>query len=92
MVGRVSETARATQWACATASTVAADRIWMLLVTLKENSGFAKTRVAKARITRVTRTSYVFLQQSPYSLLNIIYNCQHMEADECMDPECEPYF
>jgi hypothetical protein len=35
MVGRVSETARATQWACAVASTVAADRILILLMTLK---------------------------------------------------------
>jgi hypothetical protein len=32
MVGRISETARATQWACAAASTVAADRILMLLI------------------------------------------------------------
>jgi hypothetical protein len=35
MVGRVSETARATQWACAAASTVAAEGILMLLMTLK---------------------------------------------------------
>jgi hypothetical protein len=39
MVGRVSETARATQWACAAASTVAADRILMLLMVLKQNRG-----------------------------------------------------
>jgi hypothetical protein len=35
MVGRVSEIARATQWACAAASTVATDRILMLLMILK---------------------------------------------------------
>jgi hypothetical protein len=35
MVGLVSETAHATQWACAAASTVAADRIPMLLMILK---------------------------------------------------------
>jgi hypothetical protein len=35
MVVRVSETARATQWPCAAASTVAADRILMVLVILK---------------------------------------------------------
>jgi hypothetical protein len=35
MVGRVRETARATQWACAAASTVAADRILLLLMILK---------------------------------------------------------
>jgi hypothetical protein len=35
MVGRVSEAARATQWVCAAASTVAADKILMLLVILK---------------------------------------------------------
>jgi hypothetical protein len=35
MVGRVSETARATQWDFAAASTVAADRIVMLLMILK---------------------------------------------------------
>jgi hypothetical protein len=35
MVGRVSETARATQWAYVTASTVAADGILMFLMILK---------------------------------------------------------
>jgi hypothetical protein len=35
MTGRASETARVTQWTCAAASTVAADRILMLLMTLK---------------------------------------------------------
>jgi hypothetical protein len=35
MMGRVSETARAVLWACAAASTVAADRILMLLMILK---------------------------------------------------------
>jgi hypothetical protein len=47
--GGVSETARATRWACAAASTVAADRILMLLMTLKQ-----KPRIAKERTTRVT--------------------------------------
>jgi hypothetical protein len=32
MVDRDSETARATQWACATASAVTADRILMLVL------------------------------------------------------------
>jgi hypothetical protein len=54
MVGRVSETARATQWACAAASAVAADRILMLLMILKSNRVYAKTMIAKARITKVT--------------------------------------
>jgi predicted type IV restriction endonuclease len=54
MVGRVSETARATQQACAAASTMAADRILMLLMLLKYNRRYAKTPIAKARITRVT--------------------------------------
>jgi hypothetical protein len=35
MVGRVSETAHATQLACVATSTVAEDRILMLLITLK---------------------------------------------------------
>jgi hypothetical protein len=35
MVGRVSEAARATLWACVAASAVAADRILVLLMTLK---------------------------------------------------------
>jgi hypothetical protein len=35
MVGRVSKTARETQWACEVASAVAADRILMLLMILK---------------------------------------------------------
>jgi hypothetical protein len=35
MVERDSESARATQWACAAASTVAAVRILMLLMILK---------------------------------------------------------
>jgi hypothetical protein len=35
MVGRISETALATQWACAAASAVAADRILMLVMILK---------------------------------------------------------
>jgi hypothetical protein len=38
MVGRVSETARATQWACAAAYTVAVDRILMLLMIIKKNA------------------------------------------------------
>jgi hypothetical protein len=36
MVGRVSETARATQWACAAASTMTTDRIMMLRMTATE--------------------------------------------------------
>jgi hypothetical protein len=55
MLGRVSETARATQCACPAASIVAADRILMFLMILKQSSGYAKTRMAKAR-TRVTCT------------------------------------
>jgi hypothetical protein len=35
MMGRVSENARATQWACAAASTVAADMMLQLLMTLQ---------------------------------------------------------
>jgi hypothetical protein len=35
MVGQVSETARATQWACAAASVLAADSILMFLKILK---------------------------------------------------------
>jgi hypothetical protein len=52
----VELTASATQWACAAASAVAAGRILMLIVTLKQNYGYAKTRIAKARMTRVTCT------------------------------------
>jgi hypothetical protein len=35
MLGRVSETASATQWACAAASAMAADRILILLMILE---------------------------------------------------------
>jgi hypothetical protein len=49
MLGRVSGTARAAHWACATASAMAADRILMFLVITE-----IKQRIAEARITKVT--------------------------------------
>jgi hypothetical protein len=47
MVGRVRETARATQWACAVASTVAEDKISVLLTILKKNTDIRKHRQRK---------------------------------------------
>jgi hypothetical protein len=49
-VGRVSKTARADLGTCATASTAAADKILMLLMTLEENREYAKINTAKTRI------------------------------------------
>jgi hypothetical protein len=53
MVGRATETARITQWACAASSTVAADGILMLLIILKLNRGDAKTCITRGACTRI---------------------------------------
>jgi hypothetical protein len=54
MMGRDSETALPIHWDWVAASTVGEDRILMRLMILKLNHGYAKMRITKARITRVT--------------------------------------
>jgi hypothetical protein len=56
MVGSVSETAHATSQAYAATSTVAAE-MTLMVVTLKQNRGYAKPQTAKVRITRATCTT-----------------------------------
>jgi hypothetical protein len=52
MVKQIEETVRTTHWACAVASTVAADRTLMLM-TKNYNCRYVKWQLRKACITRV---------------------------------------
>jgi hypothetical protein len=56
IMGRISETAGATQWGCAAASTVATDKILILLMILKQKHWYVKERTAKFCTTSVTFT------------------------------------
>jgi hypothetical protein len=80
MVRWVSEIARVTQWACAAASTVSADRIGIDAPHDTE----IKPRIAKARITRVTckeernkETTRKGLQLTLMSLLYFHYSVKY---------------
>jgi hypothetical protein len=71
MVGWVSETTRANQWACAAPSTMTADRILMLLMILKYFCVCAKTQRVNARITRVACISTCGEQGVTLSSMNL---------------------
>jgi hypothetical protein len=52
MLGRVNENARATQWACAASSTMAADRILMLLMVRNKTTDCESAYNGSHEVTR----------------------------------------